>query len=53
MQFHKKGNVRSLFYTFPLGEGGRAKKTPTKPALWGEEQPRYSRNFPLAENGAL
>ena len=24
-----------------------------KIALWGEEKPRYSRNFPLAENGAL
>ena len=26
---------------------------PAKPALWGEEKPRHSWNFPLAENVTL
>ena len=29
------------------------KGDPAKLALWGEEKLSYSRNFPLAENGAL
>ena len=36
-----------------LPVAGGEKGDPTKPALWGEEKPRYSRNFPLAENGEL
>ena len=39
-----------LYKMFP---GGKETGAPAKPALWGEEKPRHSRNFPLAGNGAL